>query len=186
MLDKPWISGIQSTKQAHYQPVINCTYWPVLVSYNNWNIIHLTPKSIPSEAFDEIHEVVLDIISENMASLFQSGIYGAINTDDNTLNGFYFIQLLSEAYTLQNSTTINGKVISGGELVVKAQYFCSMQENTNWYWKQRQLQQTIIVPTRTILHPNIGVIIIRYVQDIPNKICSRNKAKKQYKDILLL
>ena len=44
MLDKPWIYGIPSKKHAHYQPVTNCTYWPVLGSYNNWNIIELTPK----------------------------------------------------------------------------------------------------------------------------------------------
>ena len=71
MLDQPWISGVQSTKQARYQPVINCTYWTVLVPYNNWNIIHITPKSIPSEAFDEIHQVVLDGISENISLLVQ-------------------------------------------------------------------------------------------------------------------
>ena len=47
MLDKPWISGIQSTKQTRYQPVINFTCFPVLGIYYNWNIIHLTPKSIP-------------------------------------------------------------------------------------------------------------------------------------------
>ena len=61
-------------------------------SYNNWNIIHLTQKSTPFEAFDEIHQVVLDGISENMASLVQSGMYGAINTDDTIANGFYVIQ----------------------------------------------------------------------------------------------
>ena len=60
MIDRPWISGFQSTKQARYQPVINCTYWPVLGPYKNWNIINLTQKSIPYEAFDEIHQVVLD------------------------------------------------------------------------------------------------------------------------------
>ena len=27
MIEKPWISGIQSTKQARYQPVTKCTYW---------------------------------------------------------------------------------------------------------------------------------------------------------------
>ena len=53
-----------------------------------------------------------------------------------------------------------------------------MQENTNWYWKQQTLQRTIIVPTRTILHPCLDVIIIVYVQDIPNKLCGRSKAKK--------
>ena len=124
MLDKPSISSIQSTKQARYQPVTNCTYWPVLGSYKNWTTIKLTPKSIPSDAFDEIHHVVLDGISENMASSVQSGMYCAIKTYYNTLNGFYVIQFISEAYTLQNNTTINGQVISSGELVFKAQYLC--------------------------------------------------------------
>ena len=73
-----------STKQARYQPVTNFTYWPVLGSYNNWNIIELTPKLTPFEEFYEIHKVVLDGISENMDSLVQSGMYGSINTADNT------------------------------------------------------------------------------------------------------
>ena len=53
-----------------------------------------------------------------------------------------------------------------------------MQENINWYWKQQPLQHTIVVPTRTILHPCLDVIIIRYLQDIPKNLCSRNQAKK--------
>ena len=118
-----------------------------------------------------------------MASLVQSGMCGAINTDDITTNGFYVIQFLSDAYTLKNNTTIDGQVISDGELVVKAKYLCSVQENTNWYWKQQPLQQTIIVPTRTILHPRLEVIIIRYVQDTPKKLCGKSEAKNQYKDI---
>ena len=88
---------------------------------------------MPSEAFDEIHQVVLDVISEDMASLVQLGMYGAINTDDTTKHGFYIIQFLPDAYTLQNNTTIDGQVIYSGGLVFKAQYLCSMQENTNWY-----------------------------------------------------
>ena len=30
MLEKRWISGIPSKKQACYQPVTDCTYWTVL------------------------------------------------------------------------------------------------------------------------------------------------------------
>ena len=62
-----------------------------------------------------------------MASLVQSGMYGAIITADNTTHGLYVIQLISEAYTLQKNTKIHGQVISDGELVVKAQYILSMQ-----------------------------------------------------------
>ena len=91
MLDKPWIYGITSKKQARFT---KCTYWTVLGSYNNCNIIELTPKSTPFEAFDEIHKVVIDGISENMASLVQSGIYCAININETTTNGFYVIQFL--------------------------------------------------------------------------------------------
>ena len=65
-----------------------------------------------------------------MASLVQSDMYGAINTDNTTTNGLYVIKLLSDAYTVQNNTTIYGQVISAGELVLKSQYICSMQENT--------------------------------------------------------
>ena len=140
MLDQPWIFGVQSTKQARYQPAINCTYWTVLRPYNNCNIIYLTPKSIPFEAFYEIHQVVLDGIIENMALLVQLDMYGAINTYDTTTNEFYVIQFLSDAYTLKNNKIIDRQVISAGKLFVKAQYLCSMKENTNWYWKQQPLQ----------------------------------------------
>ena len=70
-------------------------------SYSNWNINHITPKSAPFESFDEINQVVLDRIIDNMDSLVQSGMYGAINTYYTTTNELYVIQLISEAYTLQ-------------------------------------------------------------------------------------
>ena len=53
-----------------------------------------------------------------------------------------------------------------------------MQENTSWYWKQKPLQQTIIVPTFTILYPRLDVITIRFLQDIPKNVCSRIQANK--------
>ena len=71
MLDKSWISGIPPNKQDCYKPVTNCTYWPLLGKSNNWNIIQLSQKSTPSDEFDEIQRVVLDGISENMASLVE-------------------------------------------------------------------------------------------------------------------
>ena len=92
---QPCISGIPSKKQARYQPVANYTYWPVLGSYKIWNYIELTPKSTPFEAFDEIHKVVIDGISENMASMFQSVMYVAINTYYTITIGLYIIQFIS-------------------------------------------------------------------------------------------
>ena len=53
-----------------------------------------------------------------------------------------------------------------------------MQENYNWYWKQQSLQQNIIFTTRTILHPRLDVVRIKYVQDIPKTSCNKIQAKK--------
>ena len=46
-----------------------------------------------------VHKVVLDGISENVASLVQLGKYGAINAADPTTMGYYVIKFLSEPYT---------------------------------------------------------------------------------------
>ena len=103
MIYQPWIYGIPSKKKSQYQPVINFNYRPVISSYNNWNIIQLSPKSKPFEAFKDIYQVFLDIIRDNMASLVQHDKYGAIETDDTTTNGYYVINLILEAYKLQNN-----------------------------------------------------------------------------------
>ena len=91
MLYKPWISGIPPDEQERYKPVTKCTYCLVLGYFNNCNMIQLSHKSTPSDAFDEIHKVILDGISDNMVSLAESGKYGSINTTDTTTNGFYVV-----------------------------------------------------------------------------------------------
>ena len=93
----------------------------------------MSPKSTSSDTFDEIHQVVLDGISDDMALLVESGKYGAINTTDTSTNVFYVILFTSGAYTLQENTKIYGQIINAGELVVKAQYLFSMKVDTNWY-----------------------------------------------------
>ena len=61
--------------------------------------------------------------------------------------------LTSEACTLQDNTTIDGKIITAGKLVVKVRYIFYVQESTNRYWGQHPQQQVITVPTHRILHP---------------------------------
>ena len=57
-----------------------------------------------------------------MVLLVQSGMYVAIKTFKTTENGFYVIQLISEAYTLQNNTKTDGQVIYDVKLIVNI--FC--------------------------------------------------------------
>ena len=113
-----------------------------------------------------------------MASLVESGTYGAINTTDTSNNLFYYIMFTSGEYTLQENTTTDGQIITAIELVVKAQYLCSMQIDTNWYWNQQPKHHVITVPTRTILHPQLEVNTITYFHEIPTSVCSRTQAKK--------
>ena len=108
-----------------------------------------------------------------MASLVESGKYGAINTTDMTTNGFYVIIFESEAYTQQDNTTIDGQVITSGELVVKAQYLCYMKVDTNWYWNQNPKQHITTVLTRTILHPRLKVNAVTDFNTIPKSVCTR-------------
>ena len=66
----------------------------MLWSFNNWNIIQFSNKSIAYEDFDEVHKLVLDGISENMSSLAQNEKYGAVNTADPTTPGYYVFKLI--------------------------------------------------------------------------------------------
>ena len=53
-----------------------------------------------------------------------------------------------------------------------------MQVDTNWYWTQQSKHHVIIVPTRTILHPQLEGDAIKEFYLIPTSICSRTQAKK--------
>ena len=102
-----------------------------------------------------------------MASLVESDKYGAINTTDISTNGFYVIIFTSGAYTLQENTTIYGQNITSDALVVKAQYRCSMQVDTNLYWNQQTKHHVITMPTRTIILPQLEVNAVTDFHAIP-------------------
>ena len=69
-----------------------------------------------------MHQVVLYVISDNMAALIQNGQYRAINTTDTNTMGYYVIKLFSEAYPIQEETMCDRQISTAGELVIKAQY----------------------------------------------------------------
>ena len=66
----------------------------------------MSQNSTSSDTLDEIHQIVIDWKSENMASLVELGEYWALNTTDITTNGFNVIMFTPEEYTLQDNTTI--------------------------------------------------------------------------------
>ena len=78
---------------------------------------------------------------------------------------------------LQDNTTIDGKIITARELVVKSQYLSSMKFDTNWYWDPHPQHHFITVPKCTILHPWLEVDEIIDLHDIPKSVCNRTQAK---------
>ena len=80
ILDQPWITGFPVQQQPHYQPLKDCTYWSVLGSFNNCNVLKSSYKATSSEEIDKILQVLLYGISENMAAFCRNNEYGAINT----------------------------------------------------------------------------------------------------------
>ena len=72
----------------------------MLVSFNNWNIIQFAHKATSSEYIDKIHQVVLEGITDNIATLVRNGQYGATNTTYTTAMVYYVIKFLPESYTL--------------------------------------------------------------------------------------
>ena len=68
----------------------------------------MSQKSTPSDAFDGKHQVVLDGISDSMASLVESVNYVYINTTYTETNLFYVIMFISKSYTIQYNMTIYG------------------------------------------------------------------------------
>ena len=49
MLDQPWVTGMEPKLQSCYQYVQNCTYWPVLVKFNDWLIVSFSNKATTQE-----------------------------------------------------------------------------------------------------------------------------------------
>ena len=47
-----------------------------------------------------------------------------------------------------------------------------MQESKKLYWYQKHQQKSIIVPTRTILHPSLDAVAVKYVHAIPRSFAT--------------
>ena len=61
------------------------------------------------------------------------GEHGAIDADDYTCNGYYIIKVSSSPYILQADLSIDGQVISSGEIVCEGTDFFSIHINYHYY-----------------------------------------------------
>ena len=87
------------------------------------------------------------------------------------------IKIISEAYTLQEETTRDGKISTTGELVVKPQCMKFIQDNTKHYWGKLPQKNNIIVSTCTIVHPCLDDMAVMEVK-IPKGVFDGAQARK--------
>ena len=87
MLYKTWALSVNHKHKPLYQYAVDCTYFSVIGSFNNWNIFQLKNKN----RLSDICKVFLGGISKNMESLVNISKYGAINIADPTKMGYYVV-----------------------------------------------------------------------------------------------
>ena len=87
------------------------------------------------------------------------------------------IKFVSEAFTLQDDNTCDGKISPADEPVVKAQYLRCMKEETDFYWEKKNQQQAIIILTRNIVHLCIDFVAVKDVHNILRSDCNINQEK---------
>ena len=124
--------GVSHLQRPQWHLAVDCIYWPVLGSFNNWSTIQFTRKNKLSEDFDENHKVVIIGISDNMEWLVQLGNI-VLYTTDTKITGDYVVMYVSDAFILQEDITTNWQVSRKVELNVRSEYLRSMKEKSNWY-----------------------------------------------------
>ena len=94
----------------------------------------------------------------NMSLIIMEGNYGAIDADDSSCNGYYIIKISSSLYTLQVDLSIDGQVISSGEILCEGTYFFPININSRYYFLQKNKSDNTIVSLRTVINGNVNVI----------------------------
>ena len=122
-------------------------------------------------------KAVIDGINDNTAVLLQTDKYGDINTTYTTTIAIMWLNSCQNPFTPQDEAKCDIQSSTDGKLVVKSQYMNCMQVKTNWYWEQPPQQNSIISPTRTIVHPCLDVTTITKVKK-PKHLWNKNQTHK--------
>ena len=75
-------------------------------------------KDTDKKGFENVHKILLDGIYDTLNILIKAGIFGDFSTDKKASNWYYIVKFSSGPYTIQDGTTIDGKIISYGDRLV--------------------------------------------------------------------
>ena len=82
---------IYPSSQPRCACVENCYYKKILENWNYCNIMELLYNKTPQVYFDNIHALIIVVISTNKAELVKVNRYGAIAANNESANNFYIV-----------------------------------------------------------------------------------------------
>ena len=141
-LSHEWLPDTEKTLQPRYAvEAENCKYSSILRGYNKWYITELTliEGSEKEEDTDYRHELVLSGMSWAAADQIEMDTMGAFQTSDPDTPGYYIVQWVGEAYTLQEQYSCHAfdppNIICEGEMVCEAKFWTPMNKGSFWYYE---------------------------------------------------
>ena len=94
----------------------------------------------------------------NISLVVMEGKYGVIGTDDFSCSGYYIIKFYLSPYTLQAYLSIDGQVISSGEMLCEGTYLSPININSHYYDLQRTKSISTIFSLGKIINGSVNVI----------------------------
>jgi len=91
-LKKEWDSTLPFAEQPRYKTSTDCQMYEIFEGHNDWKLICLVDtKDSVIDLNDEVHELILQGITERLATRVEAGGYGAVSTDDPEADGYYVL-----------------------------------------------------------------------------------------------
>ena len=98
-----------------------------------------------------------------MDALVKKMQYGTINKTDSRKMGYYVINFFSEAYTLQEDTTCDEKIITAGELFFRSKYLICMKYKQSDNGKKKRNKKMLLYQHEKIVHQCMNIMSLTEV-----------------------
>eukprot|EP00957_Ditylum_brightwellii_P172871 13160575-Ditylum_brightwellii.AAC.1 len=67
--------------------------------------------------------------------LIKESTYGAVNANDQRIDGFHIVKTLPTVYMLQHDELVGKEMLKAGSLVTDAEYMSPLMKESLWYVK---------------------------------------------------
>jgi len=180
-LKQDWVPTLPFQEQPRYKATTDCSMHDVFQGENDWKLITLVDaKDSDVDLNDEVHELVLEGITDRLETRVAVGGYGAVSTDDPESDGYYMLQWDSEPQTLENDVEIDGIQFHKGDKVVDGTYLNQVPRAKRWYTRapeeeKESLETTIML--RHVVFPDMNLTGESNSQSLPSN-CNRVAARQ--------